>query len=177
MGCVYRDQEGQSPPTPPNPPSTSVFDYRVSDVDSGTTYVSGCGAVGDESDLSNVIVAQVPLGAEYLLELTNGRVIDGTTYDAAYFCAASYQGHAQFHTNPACYRSPADSGSDLVDASVVDSTGKVLTSSISSFVGTNTDTERFKMKAQAPGRVTLTSDGPPCNGSRGDRTLLTIESP
>jgi hypothetical protein len=141
-------------------------------------YASGCVA-GDENDLANVIVAQIPLGAEYLLELTSGRVIEGTfsTYDAGYFCAASYQGHAQFHTNPACYRSPADSGADLIEASVVDSNGKVLTSIISSFVGTNTDIEKFKMKAQAPRRVTLTSDGPPCNGSRGDRTLLTIESP
>ena len=179
IGCVYRDQEGQSPPTPPNPPTVSVFDYRVSDVDSGATYTSGCGAAGDGSDLSNAIVARIPLGTEYLLELTNGRAITGTlsTYSKDYFCSAPYDSNRVFFTNPICYRSPADSGLEFIEASVTDPTGNVLASStLTEVQGTTSDTETFKFLARTPGRVTLTSNGPPCNGSLGDIKLLTIES-
>jgi len=142
-------------------------------------YTSGCGTAGDYYDLSIAIVAKILLGTEYLLELTNRRAITGTlyTYDTDYFCGAAYESHAVPFTNPICYRSPADSGSELVEASLIDSTGQVLTSSYSEIHGTTTDTERFKMKAQAAGSVTLTSDGPPCNGADGDIKLLTIESP
>jgi len=179
IGCVYRDQEGQSPPTPPNPPTVSVFDYRVSDVDSGATYTSGCGAAGSYNDLSVAIVVKIPLGTDYLLELTNGRAITGTvyTYDTEYFCAAPYESHALGHINPNCYRSPADSGSELIQSSVVDSAGNILTSGDAYVDGTNTDIVRFEMKALGPGQVMLTSDGPPCNGATSDITLLTIESP
>jgi hypothetical protein len=177
MGCVYRDQEGQSPNTPPNP-STRVFDYKVTTLDAATTFASGCGATGSGNDLSNSIVGRIPLGTEYLVELTNERAITGalSTNGEEYFCSALYETTKIVYTNSTCYRSVSDSGAELFESSLLSSTGEVRTSSTTEISGNTTDIERFHLKALSPGPVTLTSDGPPCNGSKGHLTLLTISS-
>jgi len=177
LGCVYHDHEGEGGGTP-SAPTTHVFDYRVITADTGATLTSGCAAAWFYDDLSNAIVAKVPLGTEYLVELTNGRAIEGTldTYDVEYFCAAPYSLHDVPFTNPVCYRVSADSRSELIEATLLDSTGQSLTSSSSEIHGASSNIERFKMKTQVAGSVTLTSDGPPCNGVDGNMVLLTVES-
>ena len=179
LGC-YHDHEGEVGPAPPSAPGTFVFDYRVTDLASGTTFTSGCGAAWRHNDLSNAIIAKVPLGTEYMLELTSFRGPDGTlnNHDAAYFCSLPYQPGPIYHTNPSCYRSLGDSGiEELIEASVLDTNGNLLTSAYSDFEGASTDFERFKLRAKALGTVTLSSDGPPCNGAAGAPKLLTIQSP
>jgi len=182
LGCYYHDDEGKGYQGPVSPkPYVYVSDYRVTNVATGATYASGCSASPYFDCVGCTIIANVPYGVDYMLELTNFRHIDGdmSDQDAGFYCEAFYGSQVISHRNPTCYRTYLNrKNAELLDASVVDSSGNPLASTDTRIIGTSTDIERFTIRSSSWGSVWVSLAGPPCNDtSTAITTLLTIPAP
>jgi len=184
-GCIDSGEGPDQPQAIPEP-VVQAFDYRVTDSAGSTTYASGCktkeGGFIDVPNFSDdlYIRARVPLGIDYIVELTNVRqhyALSDQTDD--YYCSLPYDSALVIHINPTCYKvEPSWSDHELVSISLQDSNGKNLSSKSSAIDGTTTDIERFTLRSQAYGTVYLNHKGEPCAGFSSDLlALVTIEQP
>ena len=182
-GCIDSGEGPDQPQTIPEP-AVQAFDYRVTDSAGSTTYASGCKVKGGHfldvpfSDDFLYIKAKVPLGTDYVVELTNVRqhYVQPEQTDDGY-CSLPYESAVVGYFNPTCYQvEQSPSGHELVSITLRDASGNDLTSRVDSIYGTTTDIERFTLRSQAYGTVYLNHKGEPCAGFSSDLlALVTIE--
>ena len=152
----------------------------MSDGVSAVTYGAGCGVVNSADELSNAVVAEVPLGAEYVLDVTAIRFIRSNTtaqLDSGYYCESPFEEIPMKYVNPACYAIVSDSH-ELISASVIEPNGNALSSQTAFWIdGSSNDVQRFRFRSHAYGQVQVSFNSPPCYGTSNLRALLTVRSP